>query len=128
MNLRSEIEVERMGGLKKQKIRSLIRCEEADFMAVQETKLDQVDRVLCESLWGDKNVNWAWVPSEGRSGGIISLWNRKIFTISYTFSGKRIFGCVWGIMFMHPVILMIRNSCGMCLKCLGVVLREICGV
>lgn len=110
MNLRSEIEVERMGGLKKQKtrgfffwglkkqkIRSLIRCEKADFMAVQETKLDQVDMVLCESLWGDKNVNWAWVPSEGRSGGIISLSNRKIFTFSYTFSGKRIFGCVWGM-------------------------------
>lgn len=79
------------------KIRSLIREEKADFMAIQETKLTEVDRFLWESLWGGADVNWAWVPSEGSSGGIISLWNSTVFTLSYTFSGKGFLGVcrVW---------------------------------
>lgn len=66
-------------------------------MAIQKTKLAEVDRFFCEALWGDQDVSWARVPSEGNSGGIINMWRSSLFSLSYTFSGKGFLGIcgVW---------------------------------
>jgi len=35
----------------------------------------QLDAFVCNSIWGDVNVNFSYRPSEGASGGIATLWN-----------------------------------------------------
>lgn len=106
----------RLGGggrVKKEKIRLLIREEDADFMAIQVTKIVEVDRFFCESLWGDQDVNWANVPSEGNSGGIISLWKNSLFSLIYTFSGKGFLGIfgIWIKTSTPCIVINIYSSC-----------------
>ncbi|KAL8554478.1 hypothetical protein ACS0TY_002607 [Phlomoides rotata] len=31
-------------------------------------------------LWPDKDFDWAWKEADGRAGGLISIWNRKLFS------------------------------------------------
>lgn len=83
--------------LKKDKIRNLIREEKADFIAIHESKLVEVDSGLVRSLWGDQDVEWPFTSAEGNSGGIISMWSGSQFKQIFTFSGKGFLGVsgVW---------------------------------
>jgi exonuclease III len=40
------------GRVKKNKIREIVRFNNIDFLALQETKLQEVTPSLCYSLWG----------------------------------------------------------------------------
>lgn len=62
------------------------------MMALQETKLATVDRQLCEYLWGDQEVDWVFLPSDGNSGGILPMWNSSNFSLKFFFSGKGFLG------------------------------------
>lgn len=64
------------GRLKRNKIRSLVSSHNIDFIAIQETKLEVVSVGLCRSLWGDDDFDWVFWPSQGNSGGILSLWRK----------------------------------------------------
>ncbi|KAK7282873.1 hypothetical protein RIF29_11967 [Crotalaria pallida] len=59
--------------------------KEQDF---EETKLEAVDRRCCEMLWGAINFEWAFKPSEGRSGGLISLWRKETFSMINIHAGR----------------------------------------
>lgn len=78
--------------LKKEKIKSLIREEQADFIAIQESKLAVVDRSNCHYMWGDQDVEWIFLPAEGNPGGIISMWCASRFKLQYSFLGKGFLG------------------------------------
>ncbi|MCH85190.1 LINE-1 reverse transcriptase like, partial [Trifolium medium] len=67
-------------------------------MAVQETKLEVVDRQLCSRLWGGDVVGWRCAPSIGRSGGILTLWDGAIGNCVSSFQGQGYLGvCLeWG--------------------------------
>jgi len=43
------------GRVKKNKIRDLVKHNNVDFLAVQETKLEEVTSSLCYYLWGDED-------------------------------------------------------------------------
>ncbi|MCI49753.1 cytochrome P450, partial [Trifolium medium] len=60
-------------GLKKRKVTEVIRSEKVEVIALQETKLEAIDSRLCSMLWGGDNVGWCSVPSNGRSGGLLTL-------------------------------------------------------
>lgn len=71
------------GVVKKNKIRSLVSKEKLDFIALQETKLEDVSGVLCKNLWVGDLFDFCFLPSLGNSGGILSIWNstkaKKLF-------------------------------------------------
>jgi exonuclease III len=70
----STFNVQGLGGrIKKNKIRELVRQNKIDFLALQETKLEDVTPSLCFSIWGSEDCDWLFRPSEGSSGGIISI-------------------------------------------------------
>jgi hypothetical protein len=48
-----------------------------DFLAIQETKLEDIFSALCYNLWGSEDCQWSFWPSEGNSGGILSLWRKS---------------------------------------------------
>jgi hypothetical protein len=75
-----------MGGrVKSRIIKQLIQKEKIDFMAIQETKLEVISEALCFSLWGGSDCEWAFLPPEGNSGGILSIWRKVNSSLIFTF-------------------------------------------
>jgi exonuclease III len=53
-----------LGGLvKRRKIRELIKKQNIQFLAIQETKLEAISDKLCYSLWGSNDCDWSFRPS-----------------------------------------------------------------
>lgn len=43
-------------------------------------------------LWGGTDVKWSFKPSNGNSGGIISLWRKGLFIPHFSFQGEGFVG------------------------------------
>lgn len=86
------------GRVKRKRVRELVREQHVDFLAIQETKLEVVTDNLCFSLWGDKDCEWAFLPSRGNSGGILSIWRKSASKLIHSFIGDGYVGvCVCGL-------------------------------
>jgi exonuclease III len=86
------------GRIKKRKVRELIgRCR-VDVLAIQETKLEMVDRSLVTRLWGGEEVDWRFSSSRGRSGGVLTMWSRVNGCYLDSFHGPGYLGVLleWG--------------------------------
>lgn len=59
---------------------------------LQETKLEQVIKAIANSLWRMKDMEFSYAPSEGMSGGILTLWNTNTVTIMFSFRGNGYLG------------------------------------
>lgn len=103
------------GVLKKNKIRDLIRVHRVDFMAIQETKMEVITPELCYSLWGSEDCEWAFRPSEGNSGGILSLWNKVHSRLNFTFVGEGFVGvCLdWGVHRRRCFVINVYSKCSL---------------
>jgi mannosylglycoprotein endo-beta-mannosidase len=73
--------------VKRKKIRDLVRGEKLDFLAIQETKMESISEAFVNSLWGSCDCDWAYLPAEGNSGGILSIWNKVKTSLVFTFIG-----------------------------------------
>ena len=81
----STFNVRRLGGrIKKNKIRELVRLNIIDFLALQETKLEEVTP-LCFSIWRSEDCDWVFRPSKGSSGDIISIWRKSCASLVSSF-------------------------------------------
>ncbi|KAK7272942.1 hypothetical protein RIF29_13987 [Crotalaria pallida] len=65
--------------IKRKDVVDLVRKNNVDFLAIQESKIEEVDSRCCASLWNDADFDWDFVPSSCRSGGIISIWRSSKF-------------------------------------------------
>ncbi|KAK2385146.1 hypothetical protein QL285_072415 [Trifolium repens] len=76
----------------------MIRTNKIDFLAIQETKLEDISESLCYGLWGSYDCEWVHLPSEGRSGGILSIWSKPNNSLIFSFKGEGFVGvCLeWG--------------------------------
>ena len=52
-----------------------------DVAILQESKTEEVGRDVVVNLWGRRRVEWRFLPSVGRSGGIIVLWDPQVLEI-----------------------------------------------
>jgi hypothetical protein len=75
------------GRIKRRRIRDLVREEKVDFLALQETKLQVISEQLCHYLWGSADCSWYFFPSQGASGGILSLWGKSNANLLFSFVG-----------------------------------------
>ncbi|KAL8477025.1 hypothetical protein ACS0TY_029364 [Phlomoides rotata] len=41
--------------------------------------MEKIDDKIERELWGDKDCEWVYREAVGRSGGLISIWNTKVF-------------------------------------------------
>jgi exonuclease III len=78
--------------IKRRKVRDLVRVERLDFLALQETKLQSVCDSLPRSLWGNEDCDWAFLPADGNSGGILSIWRKSLLSHIFTFVGSGFVG------------------------------------
>lgn len=65
------------GSVKRKKLRELISQNNIKFLAIQETKMEEISNSFCCRIWGSDDCDWAFLPSEGNSGGILSIWRKS---------------------------------------------------
>ena len=58
-------------GVKWSAIRKLALTNNLDILCIQETKMESIDRRLCQYLWGDCNASWECAPSINVAGGLL---------------------------------------------------------
>jgi len=66
------------GRIKKNKVKDLIRDHKVDFIAIQETKMENISDSFCRNIWGNDDCNWVFLPSKGEGfypfGENLCLW------------------------------------------------------
>jgi exonuclease III len=95
----SSFNIRGLGGrVKRQKVWELVRREKVELLALQETKVANVDSSFCRSLWGGENVAWRCNPALGKSGGLLILWDKDKGRLLETFQSQGFLGVYieWG--------------------------------
>nr|GEZ28778.1 RNA-directed DNA polymerase, eukaryota [Tanacetum cinerariifolium] len=77
---------------KKGWVRSIIKDEQPDVIGLQEEKNRVVDDLWIEDLWGGKNYGYAQLPAKAISGGIILIWDTRIFLCKEAAGDERFVG------------------------------------
>lgn len=67
--------------LKRKSLVQLIKKEDFDVCFIQETKAKVIDENLVVSMWGNKDVEWSFKGGNGRSGGLLIMWKKRLFNI-----------------------------------------------
>ncbi|XP_021996297.1 uncharacterized protein LOC110893498 [Helianthus annuus] len=62
-------------------VRGLRVHHEVHFILIQETQFSSLDTVDIGRFWGRGDFSFEWVPSAGRSGGLLSIWDSKVFAV-----------------------------------------------
>ena len=76
-----------MGEFQKRRwLHKLCNVHKINFLAIQETKLTQLDHWCMRQIWGDMFFECASSSARGKSGGILCMWNRMMFQCSKVIS------------------------------------------
>ncbi|KAG6638248.1 hypothetical protein CIPAW_10G022700 [Carya illinoinensis] len=78
---------------KRLRIRNMLREWKVDIVCLQETKLKTIDRRIVRSLWSGVHVDWAYLASNGASGGVLVLWDRRVVEKIDEFIGQYMIAC-----------------------------------
>lgn len=68
-------------GIKWAAIRRMIKEEHIDMICIQETKKENIDKSICQALWGDAEVSWEVQPASNTAGGILCMWSEETFKL-----------------------------------------------
>jgi exonuclease III len=63
---------------KRLRIKNLLKGWKADIVCLQETKLGLISSRVVRSLWSCPYVDWVFLGSNGASGGILLMWDRRV--------------------------------------------------
>ena len=69
------------GGNKIREVAKWVSQRRIDFIALIETMKGDISEFLIRRLWGSDDYNWASVDAQGRSGGILCIWNSNFITV-----------------------------------------------
>lgn len=62
----------------KELIKDILCKEKPDIVVFQETRKESIERKLMGSVWGVRFKDWTFLPSIGRSGGILMVWDTRV--------------------------------------------------
>ncbi|XP_058211519.1 uncharacterized protein LOC131323689 [Rhododendron vialii] len=74
---------------KKRCLRKLVADKKPEFLLLQESKLEVVDRFIMQRIWFDADFEFAVVQAEGASGGAITIWKNNVFKFEEVISRKK---------------------------------------
>lgn len=63
-----------------------------EFLCLQETKMEHVDKRLVCKLWGNEECSWASSGSNGAAGGLCCIWDTKVFEKTEIWGEKGLLG------------------------------------
>ena len=72
---------------KKSWVKRLCAENKIQFVGLQETMSRDDNQFLIQSLWGSKPYGFSVKKAEGKSGGIIAIWDASVFNPIYTTGG-----------------------------------------
>jgi len=95
-----------------------VRNNKVDFLAIQETKMEVISQSFCNRLWGGEDCNWAYLSSEGNSGGILSLWSKSNSSFNFTFRGEGYVGGFldWGVLKYRCYVVNVYSKCDLSVR------------
>ena len=67
--------------VKRSSIRKLIGKQDPHMVFIQETKLEKICPKILRSIWNDSDIESHFSPSQGSSGGLLSLWKKCFFDL-----------------------------------------------
>ncbi|GKV32445.1 hypothetical protein SLEP1_g41054 [Rubroshorea leprosula] len=84
--------------VKRKEISKLVRKENPNFLFIQETKLEQIDMSVCRLVWNSDDFEWVMQKSNGNSGGMLCIWNKRYFVKQRVVEGQGFIGISgeWG--------------------------------
>lgn len=83
--------------VKRSSLRNLIKKHSPKIVFVQETKMEEIPNKLLLSIWKDPKLKWAFSPSSGSSGGLISLWQSDFFQMESCYCEQHWIGLMGSI-------------------------------
>ena len=78
---------------KRLKIRNLLSKWKVDIACLQETKLKLISNQLVQNLWRCLYMEWCYVASNGASGGILLMWDRRVVSRIDECMGRYVVAC-----------------------------------
>ncbi|XP_048493141.1 uncharacterized protein LOC104908756 [Beta vulgaris subsp. vulgaris] len=66
---------------KRSQFRKLTNTHKPIFLFIQESKSEIVNPKTIKTIWPEDDIEWLCSPSNGNSGGLISLWKKSGFQI-----------------------------------------------
>ncbi|KAL8498771.1 hypothetical protein ACS0TY_021917 [Phlomoides rotata] len=64
---------------KRREVREMVSKLRIEICCLKETKMEEVNKSVCKSFWGNSLFDWAWLGSVGNSGGVLTIWNSDLF-------------------------------------------------
>ena len=64
---------------KREVCKNLLKEWKCDIVCLQETKVSSSNVVFVRSLWGSPFIDWAGLDAVQTSGGVLLIWDRRIF-------------------------------------------------
>ncbi|XP_021986273.1 uncharacterized protein LOC110882597 [Helianthus annuus] len=85
-----------LGEGKASQVREIRFANKISALALQETKVSMISNLAAFNFWGNRNCEHAFSASEGLSGGLVWIWDPKVFKAN-TVIQKRYYLVVKGI-------------------------------
>jgi exonuclease III len=63
---------------KRLRIKHMLKIWRPDIICLQETKLELISTAIVRSLWRCHHVDWMFLGSNGASGGILLMWDKRL--------------------------------------------------
>ena len=78
---------------KRAQIKNALKIWNGEIICFQETKMEQIGRAVIRSLWANRFADWAYQESEGASGGILIMWDRRVVEVLNCVKGQYSISC-----------------------------------
>ena len=63
---------------KRLRVKHMLKIWQPDIICLQETKLEVITRRIVRSVWRCHHVDWMFLGSNGASGGILVMWDKRL--------------------------------------------------
>jgi exonuclease III len=78
---------------KRSQIRNALKMWNGEIICLQETKMSNIGRAEIGSLWGNRFAGWVFLESEGASGGVLIMWDKRVTEVQDWVKGQYSISC-----------------------------------
>ena len=63
---------------KRRRVHNSLRMWKGDVVCLQKIKMESISTGVVRSIWGSPFVGWEFQASEGASGGMLLMWDKRV--------------------------------------------------
>jgi exonuclease III len=79
--------------IKRSQIKNALKLWKGEVICLQETKLENISRSVVRSLWSNRFADWKFLESEGASGGVLIMWDKRVAEVQDCVKGQFTISC-----------------------------------